>query len=390
MDADDFQEIYKLLRGSRSAMAVLDARALFLDQKMSEAYDKLTYARETFLETRSRLLNQDVEKQVDPKAKDAARQVKKLKRKQEKLQDVLEAFDELLPGLEKSANREKARKAKEAEDVRARAEDDSAVVSGEGRVARPAEIGEDFIRGFVDSSGDQRLAVISGRFGFREVQSEQDIYGDTLYFIQFSDNSYLVRTPASEEMSEHIKLVSVVDARPFKPFSREAFVKLGTDRKMVMLTHREEACEADIDVTDGDDEDAERPRSTELLADGEEQSVLDMGAFGQLLTAAQRSGLLAGADQIAHVRDREFRMGKYDLAFQAIDAMFSRFTASSIQRLQHLTREDAEIAAGRIKMSPKDVQAKRARDRKQTQEIDRAQRRFQVVLEGLRVLMKTT
>ena len=82
-------------------------------------------------------------------------------------------------------------------------------------------------------------------------------------------------------------------------------------------------------------------------------------------------------------------MGNYDLAFQTIDAMFARFMASSGQRAQSLAREDAEIAAGRIKISPKDLQAKRARDRSQTQEIDRAKRRFQVVLEGLRVLMNT-
>ena len=37
MDADDFQDLYKLLRGSRCAVAVLDARALFVERKMARA-----------------------------------------------------------------------------------------------------------------------------------------------------------------------------------------------------------------------------------------------------------------------------------------------------------------------------------------------------------------
>ena len=158
---------------------------------------------------------------------------------------------------------------------------------------------------------------------------------------------------------------------------------------MVMLTKRLASTDTvHFDATEMD------TKVSELSAEGEaqasdlgESSILDSGAFSQLLSAAQRSGLVSGADQIGHVRDREFRKGHYDQAFQAINSIFSRFTASAGQRTQQLSREDAEIAAGRIKISPKDLQAKRSRDRMQTQEIDRAQRRFQVVLEGLRILM---
>ncbi|MEM1070543.1 MAG: hypothetical protein AAGI63_16695, partial [Planctomycetota bacterium] len=109
MNADDFQELYKLLRGIKSAMPVLDAKALYSDRKMVAALDRLTYARETFLESRSRLLKQDVEKQVDKKAKDADRQIKKLKRKQDKLIEIAKAFDELLEHVEKLAVRERER-----------------------------------------------------------------------------------------------------------------------------------------------------------------------------------------------------------------------------------------------------------------------------------------
>ena len=118
-----------------------------------------------------------------------------------------------------------------------------------------------------------------------------------------------------------------------------------------------------------------------------QQNILDLGSFSQLMTSAQRCGLVPNADQIGFVRDKEFRQGKYDKAFQSIDMMHNRFLADAGQRLARLSREDVDIAAGRIKISPRELQAKRSRDRMQTQEVDRAKRRFQVVLEGLRILM---
>ena len=69
MDADDFQDLYNLLRGSRCAMTVLDARALFVDKKIEDALQKLIEARESFAESRYRVLKQDPEKHIDPKAK---------------------------------------------------------------------------------------------------------------------------------------------------------------------------------------------------------------------------------------------------------------------------------------------------------------------------------
>ena len=161
---------------------------------------------------------------------------------------------------------------------------------------------------------------------------------------------------------------------------------------MVLLTKREERSDTgQANAMEMDSEVVDKPPGHDVQEVGKgEPKVLDSGAFGQLLSAAQRSQLVSGADQIGHVRDREFRMGKYEHAFQAIDSIFARFSASASQRTQQLSHEDAEIAAGRIKISPKDLQAKRTRDRMQTQEIERAKRRFQVVLEGLRILMNTT
>jgi len=396
MDADDFQELYKLLRGSRAAIAVLDARALFSESKMVDALEKLAHAKQIFVEGRSRLLKQDAEQQVDPKSKDADKQIKKLKRKQEKLLKCVEAFDELLPALQKLADRERSRakrqeSAKQKPTQPKRAESDqtdaSQMASGE-TVARPSEISKEFVAAYRRAEGDDRLDVVNERFGFRAVSSEADIHGNALYYIHTGEQSLLVRTSEIEPKATTVGVVSAVDDRPIQRISRDAFLKLGTGRQLVLLTRK--ATEDGDDAESGGEgatTDGSGTGSAIEVGNEGHQNVLDMGAFGQLLSAAQRSGMVSGADQIAHVRDREFRLGKYDLAFQAIDALYGRFSASASQRTQRLSREDAEIGAGRIKISPKDLQAKRARDRQQTQEIERANRRFQVVLEGLRILM---
>jgi hypothetical protein len=249
MDADDFQVLYKLLRGSRTAMMVLDAKALFLDDKMVDAQQKLAEAREVFLESRSRLLTQDLEKQVDPKAADAAQQRKKLARKKEKVEETVEAFDELVAAIDRNANRERAHQARDTQHAAGSeppardpaAVEDSLTQVGEPdalAAAGPSDLSEEFLTAYAASTGDQRLEVISHHFGFREVQSENEIYPDTLYFIQTGRRSLLVRTPGLDEMTHQVALIRVEDDRPIKPFSRDAFIRLGTERKMVVLTRR--------------------------------------------------------------------------------------------------------------------------------------------------------
>jgi hypothetical protein len=392
MDADQFQELYKLLRGSKAAIPVLDARALFTEKKYDEAYRKLSEAREAFVESRGRVLKQTPQQQLDPKARDAAGQLKKLKRKQDKTIATVESFDEMLPQLEKLVDRQKRHEeleeSRELESSSSNQQvqeetpgehetDQSREQATSDRIARSRDLNEDLIAALSKAAQEERLDIINQHFGFREIRSDSDLHGDALYYVQTATAAILACTPSADEMQKEICLTSAVDQRSIKPFSRRAFLELGTSRKMVLLTVREEP-----------EEPGEQPQE-EADSGESDQNLLDLGAFSQLLTSAQRSGLVSDADQIGFVRDREFRMGNYDLAFQTIDAMFARFMASSGQRAQSLAREDAEIAAGRIKISPKDLQAKRARDRSQTQEIDRAKRRFQVVLEGLRVLMNT-
>ncbi|TWU54442.1 hypothetical protein Poly51_31610 [Rubripirellula tenax] len=402
MISDDLEELYKLLRGSRSANAVLDARALIQENKAVLAFAKLVDARESYMESRSRLLKQVPEEQFKGTSKEDVRNRKVLLRKQEKTHEILKAFEEVMPLVERVAKREEAAAAAEAVSVTVdeiededdepelvvspadpSIDDDDAPADDEAvdepdapipsRLATSADITQRFVEAFNDHDDDGQLDLVNDEFGFREVNSDDDIYPSAVYLIRLNEKNFLVRTALTAASDRTIELESVTDERVIKPFSREDFFALGKRHRMVLLT--KSLIVEDSSSFDDDDDD-----------ENGEQHVLDMAAFGQLLTAAQRSGLVSGADQIGHVRDREFRMEKYDLAYQAIDAIFSRFTADASQRAQQLVREDNDISAGRLKISPKDLQAKRIRDRMQTQEVERARRRFQVVLEGLRVL----
>jgi hypothetical protein len=117
------------------------------------------------------------------------------------------------------------------------------------------------------------------------------------------------------------------------------------------------------------------------------ECLIDLGSFTQLLTSAQQSEIVPNADQIAHVRDREFRTGKHQTAFEAIERLFVKFNLVAAQREQKLRREEIDYKSGVLKMSPKQWQLKKQRDMLQTQKIERARRHFTRVLDGLRVLM---
>lgn len=440
MNADDFQDLYNSLRGSRSSMPVLDARGLFMDKEFQKAHDKLLEARTTYHESRSRLLKQDAEKQFAGK-KDADREIRRLKRKQEKASEILETFDDLLTQLARRGKRQeettRSRQARlkteppepEAPDepeppveefVDAKAAehpnppagtqtvefDDDAdsdeLVAVELNVARLASVNEKFLDEFQENWGDDQLDVVGRSFGFLPVESEDDIHADALYFLRKGEDSFLVFSPPVEELGDTVTLTNVVSRKPLSPIPRDVFVQLGLQRNMVLLLDKQQPVihhQRSEQETESVEEVDGRLASTEQEPDSDndaktmevepERRILDMGAFSQLMDAAQRSGMCPGADQIGYVRDREFKKGNFDLALQTIEGLFSKFNANAAARSQRLQQEEADIAAGRIQISPKDLQAKRSRDRAQEQAVQRARSRFNRVLDGLRILMKT-
>lgn len=245
MNAEDFQSLYMLLRGSKSAFAVLDARTLFIEGQHIAVLERIEEARESYSQSRSRLMKLPPEKQVDAKAKDADRQIKRIERKQEKVKDILKAFDDMLPKIKKLAEREKST-SKTVDGAAAESNPDASSPSEsqladleKGFYDRPTTRGDlssIFISRFNQIDGDDLLGWVGKHFGFRPVDSEDDIYADAIYFIKIEDECFLVQTPDANELGDGVPLVSVNENVPMKTYTKEAFVRLGTRRRMVLLT----------------------------------------------------------------------------------------------------------------------------------------------------------
>ncbi len=112
---------------------------------------------------------------------------------------------------------------------------------------------------------------------------------------------------------------------------------------------------------------------------------LDVGAFTQLLTAAQQCGLVANTDAIIDARDREFRLGRYQRAFDVIEGLYLQMNAQAARRQGDLRRQETQYKAGVLKMTPREWQLRQRQETERTQKIDRARRQFSRVLDGLRV-----
>jgi hypothetical protein len=113
----------------------------------------------------------------------------------------------------------------------------------------------------------------------------------------------------------------------------------------------------------------------------------DIGAFTQLLTAAQQAGLGANAEAIIGARDREFRAGRYQRAFDVIEGLYIQLNTQAARHQAELRRQEIQYKAGTLKMSPREWMQRQRQATEQTQRIDRARRQFARVLDGLRVHM---
>lgn len=233
---------------------------------------------------------------------------------------------------------------------------------------------------------DEQLKVVRKYCHLKEVGSDKDIRPDTFYFLRSGNRTHLIRT--TETIPEDkVSMVSALSGKRVKPLPKDAFLELGRRRKLVRLAPKGQAtwgagasaAAHGQGVAEGD-----AARAEKSFAD----SVLDLGAFTFLATAVQQSGLTPGmSERISHVGIREFRRGDYGKAYLLIEGHFQQFVAKTAERKQRLRREELRIKAGHIKMTLKQLLAKRRRDTEQTQKIERARRRFARVMDGLRILI---
>jgi hypothetical protein len=134
------------------------------------------------------------------------------------------------------------------------------------------------------------------------------------------------------------------------------------------------------------EEEAENGAETPVVPVTRPPGSLDIGAFTQLLTAAQQCGLVANADAIMTARDREFRLGRYQRAFDVIEGLYLQLNAQVARRQGDLLRQEMQYKSGVLKMSPREWQVRQRQETEKTQKIEWARRQFSRVLDGLRVL----
>ena len=134
------------------------------------------------------------------------------------------------------------------------------------------------------------------------------------------------------------------------------------------------------------DERAENDVEAPLVPPPPSAGGLDVGAFTQLLTTAQQCGFVANADAIITARDREFRLGRYQRAFDVIEGLYLQMNAQAAPRQGEWRRQEMQYKSGVLKLTPKEWQLRQRQETEQTQRLERARRQFARVLDGLRVL----
>lgn len=252
-----------------------------------------------------------------------------------------------------------------------------------------AELSPEFLAEYEAAETDHaRWRVIGRYFHVEAVCANPDLRPDMLYFVRAKE-SHLIRSGGQEPIVDPVPMTVVLSGQPMKPIPRKTLLEMGRKSQLFKLTQRVSKpvaagsgpADDEQNGAAGDATETTRPKKAYL------ESMLDMGTFTQLLSVAQQSGIVPGADQIGHVRDCEFRMGQYQTAFDTIDRLYVGFKQAADSRKQRLRTEEIDYRSGVLKMSPKEWQQKKQRDTMQTNIIERARRNFVRVLDGLRVLM---
>jgi len=363
----ELRDLYDLIRGERFAYLLLDATAALREEDFAAAHKLVQQVRESYGKSHARTLRKDPS-QLDPKTD--AREIARLNKKQQKYRHVLEQLDAAGAWLQKEAAR---RPKKVKPQIKAPPTHDT---SG---------LPDGFVAAFKGAQTiDERNRLVREHFAIEEVRPGHMFRRLSLYYLRDRSRDYFLRITGTR--AEDVLLQRAITGETLKSLPEAKLIELGEQGKLVGVTAKPRVePPSQTTATAVPERGGSDPPDAAMMHAADQ--ILDMGAFTQLLDSAQRSGLVPGADQIARARDREFRLGKYQEAFQLIEGMFGKFTAAALQRDQRLRREGVEIASGKLKLSPREMQAKRAKDNADTQKIERARSRFMRVLEGLRVLM---
>lgn len=390
-----FDDLYRLLRGSQAATALVEAKSLHAEEKFGECVNLLERTLERYAQSRESTLSKDLShvEAIQPGKLD--KETKRLVRKQGKATDALEQFQELIEKVRRSVRQANA-KHKPASDTTlllTTAKPQSTV----GETTQPPALDpmnalrEQFSKG---KTFAQKQEAIESYCDVQPLHSASEIQEGDLLLAISDGKQYLISVDSPAIDEEQLRICSAMDGSPMKPLLLEK-VHLSISRSKLHLLIFKSRSSSRRNTTAGEELDqaivdlqTQNPSEySSKLSIQQRDQILDAGAFSQLIDAAQRSGIVPGIAMIIQVRDCEFRLGKYHQALQLIESLLSAFVGSATQRTQRLKREEQDIASGRVKMSPKDMQAKRARDNKESELIERTKTRFTRVLEGIRAII---
>ncbi|MEZ6091872.1 MAG: hypothetical protein R3C05_28480 [Pirellulaceae bacterium] len=425
MDEQDFSDLYALMRGNADAITVMDAKGLYAHQEYEEALRKLQAVKQRYEAGKLRVMRMKIDDTASKKSKEEEAKDRRLQKRQQRYHEVMQKLDEILEALGPIAERAAARKRREAEaETEAEARQPAEPKVADQKDADQADVDRIPSEETIDVQASDELthadddpvasrnhlfdafancknaaeqrSLLAEHFVLSAIRSQEDIRPGDLHFIDGGTQTYLA-TIRNSDNPQRVRLKSAITGDRLRTIDLPTYLKLAKHDKAVRLDSlTSEASEASKRFPAGQSKgrDASEPSHDDAVAasslqeSAEVSKILDKGAFSQLADAANRTGLCAQVDLITHVRDREFRMGNFQDALQTMEAVHAKFTAAVTSYQAKLRQEEAAIQSGKLKMSPKDLQAKRMRDTAQGQLIQRAQNRFSRVLDGLRVLLR--
>ncbi len=214
-----------------------------------------------------------------------------------------------------------------------------------------------------------KLTALRQHFELKAIGDAEELHAGALYALRKDAELYLIEIglPNDEQGAVEQRVVDLrlhFSARHAKPAPLAALVELG--RKGFL--HRLEP----------------KPPKAESESINWSAETIDLTSFTRLISLAQSCGMVSNVDNIATIRDAEFRAGHYLTAFYNIERMYTALNTAAQQRQQQLRREDTAYRSGRLRMTPKEWNQKTARETAKSQSIDRALRQFRKVMAGLR------
>ncbi len=373
---ESFDALYKLLRGSRCASPLLHARTLFDSGNEAESISELKKIRHNYQESRKNALATEFDV-----AQPADKESKQLLKRQSKAIDALGQMDELVSMLTLQITQ--VQKQNTTLPIAAPKSIET------HRISSPSDDLDNYLRQklpFATSDVDVRR-VLCERCNLTMLPEDHELRAGERFVIFSSGLGYVVEVDEPPLENNSVRILTWLDRKRMLPIPLSKWNKSASKSKVLKLEPIAPEAFRAISTPESHVKLPRRDRSDENSDTAERDKILDVGAFSQLLDAAQRSGIVPGSGLIIQVRDCEFRLGRFNKGLQMMETLYTTFIGAESQRNQRLQREEAEIASGRKKISPKDLLAKRAQDNQTTQVVDRTKVRFQRVLEGLRGLL---